>query len=192
MNRFFLLLSLLLFFVVPGCSSVNVDYDYDPVADFAAIHTYGWGQASSVDDELARNPLLKKRIIASIDNYLQNRGFKKVESGQADVLVVIQAMVKEKMRVTDWGGPRGYYRDPWYNPWWGAGAYGSRVDISYYQEGTLVIDIVDNSKKELIWRGLGRGIVSSHRDKKKQQAAVDTYVQEILNNFPPGYEKKSK
>jgi hypothetical protein len=192
MNRFFLLSVLLLTFALTGCSSVNVDYDYDQAADFAAIHTYSWGQASSADDELAGNPLLRNRIIASIDNYLQNRGFKKVAADQADVLVVIQAMVKEKMRVTDWGGPRGYYRNPWYNPWWGAGAYGSRVDISYYQEGTLVIDIVDNSKKELIWRGLGTGVVTSHKDKKKQQAAVDTYVQEILDNFPPGYKEKSK
>ncbi len=192
MNRVFFLLPLFVTFIVVGCSSVNVDYDYDPAVDFAVIHTYSWGQASSADDELARNPLLKNRIIASVDNYLQNRGFSKVEPDQADILVVIQATVKEKMRVTDWGGPRGYYRDPWYNPWWGAGAYGGRVDVSYYQEGTLVIDIVDNSKKELIWRGLGRGIVGSHSDKEKKQAAIDTYVQEILNNFPPGYAKKAK
>jgi len=192
MNRFFVLLPLLLMFFVCGCSPVSVNYDYDPAVDFIAIHTYNWGQAKSVDDEFARNPLLKKRIIASIDGYLQTRGFDKVEPGRADVLVVIQAVVKEKMRVTDWGGPRGYYRDPWYDPWWGGSAYGGRVDVSYYHEGTLVIDIVDNLKKELIWRGLGSGIVQPHKDQEKQQAAIDKYVQEILDHFPPGYEKKSK
>jgi len=191
MNRFFVLLALLLVFFISACSSVNVKYDYDPAIDFTAIHTYNWGQANSADDELSRNSLLKKRITASIDGYLQARGFSKVEPARADVLIVIQAVVKEKMRVTDWGGPRGYYRDPWYDPWWGGSAYGGRVDVSYYNEGTLVIDIVDSRKKELIWRGLGSGIVQSYNDQDRQQAAIDKYVQEILDHFPPGYEKKS-
>ncbi len=190
MNRFFLLLPLLLSFFVSGCSTVSVNYDYDPAADFSVIQTYSLGQSNGADDELANNPLLKKRIAASIDGYLQSRGFRKVEPARADVLVVIQVLVKEKIRVTDWGGSRGYYRNPWYDPWWGGGFYDCRVDVSYYQEGTLMIDIVDNLKKELIWRGLGTSIVQHHTDQEKQQAAVDKYVQKILDHFPPGKEKK--
>ncbi len=192
MHRIFFFFPLLLAFFVSGCSSVSVNYDYDPAADFSAIKTYSWGQANSGNDELTRNPLLKKRIEASVDRYMQSRGFSKVEPARADVLIVMQAMVKEKMQVTDWGGPRGYYRDPWYDPWWGGGAYGGRVDVSYYNEGTLVIDIVDSRKKELIWRGLGTGVVQSPKDQEKQQAAIDKYVKEILDHFPPGYEKQAK
>ena len=62
MHRFFFCLSLLLLFILSGCSSVTVNYDYDPGADFSTIHTYGWGKSASVDDELTANPLLKKRI----------------------------------------------------------------------------------------------------------------------------------
>ena len=189
MNTVFFFFPLLLTFILGGCSTVTVNYDYDQAADFSTIHTYSWGQANSNDDELTKNPLLKKRIAASVDSYLQGKGFRKVERGQADVLIVIEAVVKEKMRVTDWGGSRGYYRNPWYDPWWGGSAYGGRVDVSYYQEGTLVIDIVDNLKKELIWRGLGTGIVQQHKNQEKLQAAVDKYVQNILNHFPPGNEK---
>jgi len=191
MNFLFLLLPLLLTFILGGCSTVSVKYDYDQAADFSMIHTYSWGQANSDDDELTKNPLLKKRFTASIDGYLQSKDFRKVEPDKADILVVIEAVVKEKMRLIDWGGPRGYYRHPWYDPWWGGSAYGGRVDVSYYQEGTVVIDIVDNLKKELIWRGLGTGIVQHYTDREKQQAAVDEYVQKILDHFPPGTEKKS-
>lgn len=192
MNRFSLLTLLLLVYFLSGCSTVSVNYDYDNKSDFSAIHTYNWGESNGADDELAKNQILKNRIVASVDSYLQSRGYRKVDPAQADVLVVIGAGVKEKMRVTNWGGPGGYYRDPWYDPWWGGSAYGGRVDVSYYQEGTLVIDIVDNAKKELIWRGLGTGIVSRQSDQEKQRAAIDEYVQEILNRFPPGNEKKSK
>lgn len=187
-----LLVVLLFITVLTGCSAVSVNYDYDSKVDFSAIHTYNWGESNEADDELTKNQLLKNRIVSSIDNYLQSRGYRKVDPAQADVLVVIGAGVKEKMRVTNWGGPGGYYRDPWYDPWWGRSAYGGRVDVSYYQEGTLVIDIVDNAKKELIWRGLGTGIVQPQSDQEKRQAVIDEYVQEILNHFPPGNEKKSK
>jgi hypothetical protein len=192
MYHIFFYFPLLFAFLISGCSPVTVNYDYDPAVDFSTVKTYSWGQPNTTDDELARNPLLQKRIAASVDRYLQARGFSLVDPGQADVLIVMQAMIKEKMQVTDWGGPRGYYRDPWYDPWWGGSAYGGRVDVSYYNEGTLVIDIVDSRKKELIWRGLGSSIVQSYKDPEKQQAAIDKYVQEILDHFPPGYEKKSK
>jgi hypothetical protein len=175
-----------------GCSSINVHSDYDPAADFTDIHTYAWGSAGDSGDALSRDPLLKKRIQAAIDRYLRSRGYTLVDPEQADVLIVIQAVIKEKMQVTDWGGPGGFYRNPWYDPWWGVGAYGGRVDVSYYHEGTLIIDIVDNAKKELIWRGLGTGIVQRYSDREKQRKAVDEYVTAILDRFPPGHEKEQK
>jgi len=59
-------------------------------------------------------------------------------------------------------------------------------------EGTLVIDIVDKAKKELIWRGLGTGVVQNYSDHEKLQASIDEYVRKILNNFPPGHEHSKK
>ena len=192
MNRFSFLIPLLFIFLLSGCSAISVNYDYDNSVDFSTIHTYGWGQLNGPDDALAKEPLLKKRIIATIDRYLESRGYRKVDPAQADVLIVIQAGVEEKMRVTDRGVPRDYYHVPWYDPWWGRGAYGSRVDITYYKEGTLVVDIVDNAKKELIWRGLGTGIVHRYTDQEKLQTTVDEYVQDIPNHFPAGNEKIKK
>ncbi len=187
LRRFCPCLFLILFLTLYGCSSIQVSTDFDPEADFSAIHTYSWKTANVSGDALANNPLLYKRIVKSIDGYLQRRGYQKVDPGSADILVAIHAATKEKMRVTDWGGPRGYYRDPWYDPWWGGGAYGGRVDVSYYTEGTLVIDIVDRRRQELIWRGLGTSIVHKYSDPEKMEKAVNEYVGEILDRFPPGY-----
>jgi len=172
---------------VSGCSSINVNYDYDNTIDFATIRTYGWGHPNGPDDFLANEPLLKKRIIRSVDSYLETRGYRKVDSSGADVLVVIQAGVKEKMQITNWGGSGGYYRDPW-----GRSSYVGRTDVNYYTEGTLVVDIVDNTRKELIWRGMGTGVLREYSDREKLQASIDEYVLEILNNFPPGHENVKK
>jgi len=188
--RTFLCISFVLLFSLYGCSSVQVNSDFDPKADFSSINSYNWKKVNVKDDALANNPLLYKRFVSAIDEYMQARGYKKTDPESADVLLAIHAGMKEKMRVTDWGGSRGYYRDPWYDPWWGGGAYGGRIDVSYYTEGTLVIDVIDRKKHELIWRGLGTGIVHEYASQEKMAKTINEYVREILNQFPPGYKAK--
>ena len=193
------LLSLFFIALLTGCSTVSVNYDYDNTVNFATIHTYTWGEIPGVDDTLTRDPLLRKRFIASIDNYLQLQGYQKADPALADVLIVIQAGVDEKMRIIDWGYPGGYYGYPhgWYlggygthSAYGGFGyAYGSRIDVSYYEEGTLVVDIVDNAKKQLVWRGVGTGIIQRYASHAELQEVVDEYVQKIFHHFPPGNEK---
>lgn len=181
---------LILVYLVGGCASVRVNSDYDPTADFSAIHTYSWRKVNVPGDALETNPLLYKRIETVVDKYLLDRGYQKTDQDSADILVTIHAGVKEKMRVTDWGGPRGYYRYPWYDPWWGSGIYGGRIDVSYYTEGTLIIDIIDRKRKELIWRGVGTGIVHQYSGEEKTMATINEYVGEILDRFPPGNKKQ--
>ncbi len=54
-----------------GCATVAVNYDYDVETNFAKFKTYKWYQGKAVpDDALAKNPLLTKRIRASVDNNL--------------------------------------------------------------------------------------------------------------------------
>ena len=75
----------------------------------------------------------------------------------------------------------------WYNPWWGP--YGGHNDVSYYKEGTLVIDIVNAKKMKLIWRGLGATTVKDYKDSKKMEADIDKAVNKIMASFPPGVAK---
>ena len=41
--------------------------------------------------------------------------------------------------------------------------------MSYYTEGTLVIDLVDMAEKELVWRGIATGTVQENPDLQKSQ-----------------------
>ncbi len=63
MNRFSLLIPLLLVYFLSGCSTVTVNSDYDSKADFSAIHTYNWGESNGADDELSKNQLLKNHLV---------------------------------------------------------------------------------------------------------------------------------
>ena len=161
-----------------GCASVSVKTDYDRSVDFRKFKTYNWDKDHVVPgDALARDPLMRKRIQKAVDQALQAKGFEMRSSGSADFTMVIHAGVKERMRITNWGNYG------WYDPWWGP--YGGQVDVSYYTQGTLVIDVVDSRTRELAWRGLGEGIVREYSDPEKMEADIRNTVTEILKSFPP-------
>lgn len=164
-------------FLTAACSSIAVNYDFDEMTDFASYRTYQWKSVEVPGDALANHPLVKKRVVAAVDRELEARGYVLAESGAVDFFVVTHAGVKEKMRIHDWG------RYGWYDPWWGP--YGGRVDVSYYEEGTLVVDIVDAGRKELVWRGTGTSVVKRYKDMTKMDKDIDETVARILSNFPP-------
>jgi hypothetical protein len=152
--------------LILGCSSVTVKTDYDREYDFSEFKTYRWASAQEInpDDELARNPLVQKRVMEAVDRTLAAKGMQKVESEDVDVVVLAHAGSKEKMQVTQTGG--GYYRG-WYDPWWGS--YGGQTHVSYYEEATLVVDIVSWESKELAWRGMATGTVKEHKDAERNR-----------------------
>ncbi len=175
--------------LLAGCSSLQVSTDYDPGVDFSQYKTFGWpGGERPPDDALARNPLVAKRIEASIARALEAKGFTMLEDGMPDIVIITHAGVQEKMQVTNYstgyyggyGGYGGYgMRDPW-----GYGG-GTRTDVSYYDEATRVIDFIDTETKELAWRGMGTKILGNTSDPEKVQANVDKVVDKMLAGFPP-------
>jgi hypothetical protein len=174
--------------LILGCSSVTVKTDYDREYDFSEFKTYRWASAQEInpDDELARNPLVQKRVMEAVDRTLAAKGMQKVESEDVDVVVLAHAGSKEKMQVTQTGG--GYYRG-WYDPWWGS--YGGQTHVSYYEEATLVVDIVSWESKELAWRGMATGTVKEHKDAESMQKRIDSVVERIFASYPPGATKSN-
>jgi len=186
MKSISIIISSFLLFVFVGCSSLKVTTDFDPSQDFSKYKTYRWATSKEVNqnDELTKNPLIKKRVMKAIDKALQTKGFTKTEN-DPDFVVMIMAGTKEKMQVTNTGGGYGYGRyGGWYDPWWGP--YGGSTHVSYYEEGSLVIDIVDWNQKELSWRGIGTGVVKEYSSQKEHQEALNEICAKILADFPPG------
>ncbi len=174
----------LLYFLLAGCSSVRVMSDFDPDFDFSRVRTYGWEQVRHRDDALARHPLLYKRIVRMVDGYLGQHGLRRVDTGQADILLSIHGASREKTRVTTRPVPAtGYYgRYYRYHPY---PAYEHRVDVSTYTEGTLIIDGYDGSSGAMVWQGVGTGILGQYRDQDREDKMIFEYVSKILEQFPP-------
>jgi len=173
--------TVLLAFFLFSCSSVKVITDFDPEYDFSTFKTYRWADANEInpDDELAKAPLVYRRVQAAVDRELADKGFKLVDSEKCDFVVIAHAGVKEKTRIHHTGG----FYGGWYDPFWGA--YGGTTHVSHYEEGTLVLDIVYWETKELAWRGMGTSVLRNMDEPEKVTKNVNNWVKEILKDFPP-------
>jgi Domain of unknown function (DUF4136) len=169
-----------------SCSSVNYSTDFDPTQDFSKYKTYRFTNSTEADpnDYLTQHPLIKKRVIEAITKSLDAKGFQLITEGDPDFVVNTLAGTQEKMQVTNTGG---YGYGGWYGGYPGYGGYGGSTYVSYYQEGTLVIDIIDWKEKELSFRGTASGTLSkTEKSPEESQADINEVVTNILAKFPPG------
>ncbi len=168
-----------------GCSSMTVISDWDHATDFSKFKTFKFYNGEPIPgDELVKHPLILKRVQQTVGRILESKGFVRTDSDKPDMLVFVHAGIKEKLSVTDWGGYG------WYDPWWGPTGGYRRMDVHQYEEGTLIIDIVDVKRKELVWRGMATDVVKGYTDPQKVQRNLDSIVERILKEFPPKMAKK--
>lgn len=176
---------------VAGCSTMEIRYDYDPKANFAGLKTYAWlekPQKPTGDPRIDGNTILENRIHEAVDSVLAARGFTKVTSN-ADFLVAYHVSLDRRRSVQTLNRYYGY------GPGWGYGygaAYwpgywaGARETYVYeYEEGTLILDIVNPESKELMWRGSAQDEVSFTSTPEKNQAQLNEAAQKMLEKFPP-------
>jgi len=185
MKLFLSISTVVLLLLMMSCSSITIKHDFDPEYDFGAFKTYRWAAGKEINpqDELQKLPLVAKRVMVAVDKVLAKKGLIKVDGDKFDVVVMAHAGSKEKMQVHQTGG--GYYGGygGWYDPWWGP--HGGTTSVSYYEEATLVIDIVAWETKELAWRGLATGTVRENQDGDEQQKRLDGIAEKIFADYPP-------
>ncbi|AXT52750.1 DUF4136 domain-containing protein [Aquimarina sp. BL5] len=172
--KFYSLLSLILIITLSSCSSVRVASDYDKQANFNTYKSYAFFKPGI--DKAEISDLDKKRILRAIEADMAAKGFTKSE--KPDLLVSIFTKTKENINIyqNNFGFGYGWGWNPWF---WGAG----QNTVSRTTEGTLYIDLIDASKKELIWQGMGTAALTKKVDKKQQN--MNKIVTEILEKYPP-------
>lgn len=163
-----------------GCSSMSVNHDWDRDANFGGYQTYSWAPQPAAAPQNAqqaqsRNDLLDKRIRRAIDDQMVAKGFSENPQG-SDVHVVYHVGTQDKINVTDWGYRYSY-------DYWGWG--GRDIDVYQYTEGTLVIDLIDATTKELVWRGSATKSIESNPTPEKLENNINKAVQAIFQNYPP-------
>lgn len=172
----FLAYAILILSLTTGCSSMKVITDWDESVDFSTFETFKFRPS---DTSLAESqPLVDQRIVAAIKQEMTGAGFTEVESG-ADLFVTYYASSTHSVvfNTTHMGYGMSRRR-------WGTGISQSTTTARTFEEGTLVIDVWDNSTDELLWRAVIEHSVSSNPDKNTER--INQGISKAFENFPPG------
>lgn len=60
------------------------------------------------------------------------------------------------------------------------------TQVDEYEQGTLVIDIIDTGRDALVWRGVGQARLRSQTTPEQSTERVPQPVSQIPRRFPPG------
>jgi hypothetical protein len=170
--------------VLSACSSTPNTYSNTaPGTDFSTVKTYGFLEELATDK--AKYQSLETNFLkVAVAQQLDKRGLV-YDPANPDVLMNFYIHSQEKVRTrqtpTMSGGYYGY-RGGYYDSFgYGGMAYETRVE--QYTEGTLTIDMIDASKRKLIWEGTVSGRITK-KDVKDLEGLVDTSVADIFEKFP--------
>ena len=108
------------------------------------------------------------------------KGLSKSET--PDLLIGFTTKAKDKIYVTNynnfsWGWGWGWGFNPWF---WGSPGFNT---VSTKTEGTLYVNIIDATTKQLVWQGKGRGGIDENT--KNRDERISLFVKEIVENYPP-------
>jgi hypothetical protein len=167
-----------------GCSSVKVRTEYDPKASFKDYKTYGWLAAAPGPEQAGpiRNPEIRGQVVAIVDRELKKKGLTLVPlEAKPDLVVTVIGWANSRVEVSSYGYAYG-----------GAyvyGAYGPGVavpvaQVHEYAEGTLILDLIDEKTRNLVWRGTANDTLSSP-DPAIIKAAAEEATKKLMEMYPP-------
>lgn len=173
--RRFALIGLTALVVAPtlACSSMTVRADYDSQHDFSTYESFAIFERQGKEKRQPHmSPIVDRRIGAAMAAELEAKGFESTSPRDADFLVTFYTAVRRRVVI---------HHSGWYG-WRRWGWHGGTRWVDSYPEGSLVIDIVDQRDRQLVWRGVGEGAFTKSNPSDEK---VAKRVAKILSSFPP-------
>ena len=160
-----------------GCSTLSISTDFDKAADFSSYKTFTWKDTGELKDSL-----WTKRIEGVFCDTLAAKGLKRVDSG-GDLWVAAHPRLSKETQINTYNTGWGYGYG-----WYGYGGMGmATTTVTEIPVGTLMIDLVDAKKKELVWRGVASDTLNTDpsrtaedREKKLREVAA-----KMFEGYPP-------
>ena len=170
---------LLVVVALAGCATLTVSSHIERDVDFSQYVTYDWGPPDNLpvgDPRLDNNEFFRDYLEGAVEKRLTAKGFERAANGEADLLIHYHASVSQKVDVQEADRPYGY-------------CYDDNCDarVVEFEQGTLVVDVVDRRTKKLVWRGWAQdtmtGVIDNQDRLEKQ---VDEGVMKMMQLLPRG------
>lgn len=159
----------------------KVHVEFDKNVSFAKFETYSW-----IASKHPADGVWAERVVEEIDRQLMLKGLRQVDSSASpDLEVVYNAGLEERTVVQ--GYDYGYvyaeylYRQV-YGPLWfwprGPGIWASEVE----KKGSLVVDLIDTSNRDMVWRGIAKDTLSDKSQKNERK--LIKAIRKIFKKYP--------
>jgi hypothetical protein len=167
-----------------ACAGRQASTDYSPSTRFSQFRTF----ALVMPPDTAAEELLDQRVRSAVQTQLDAKGLALADRETADLYVGYGVVDKTHSTIYDsnngwgWGGGRWGWR---YHRWGLAWpAYGQQIQT--YNDGTVVVNLVDAKTKQVVWKGEVDDVlnlpVRNPLDATKQ---IDAAVGKMFAKYPP-------
>lgn len=162
-----------------ACATMNVSSHVERGVNFNEFATFEWGPPDNLpvgDPRLDNNPFFNDYLQGAVEKQMAAKGFTRAAAGRpADVLVHYHASVNQRLDVYRADNEAGY-------------CYGDcQPQVVDFEQGTLVIDIVEAKTKKVIWRGWAQDTMTGVIDNQARlQKQVDEGVTKMFLLLPRG------
>lgn len=170
--------ALLMCVYAAACAPIQVSSHVDRARDFTRYRTYDWGPADALpagDRRFERDTFFQDHIQGAIERNMAGRGFERAALGEMpDVRVHFHAVVDRRLNVNQLDSRAGY-----------CVGGDCQAGLADYEEGTLVIDVIDVLTNRLVWRGWARDSVDGVLENKDRLVAkIEEAVRLMLEQLP--------
>ncbi|MFI3246668.1 MAG: DUF4136 domain-containing protein [Ferrimonas sp.] len=170
---------------VSGCANIRTNIDYNTSINFSQFNSWAWLQPAQMAaaEAYRHDGLYDARIRAAIENELPARGLFKTTENNAGLLVNYLTSVQNKVDINTFYNNFGYY--PYYRPDPWRPVFAPDIQVQQYQEGTLIIDLIDAQTSQLVWRGTATSIIDPDQTPAERTKSINKAVKAILAQYPP-------
>lgn len=177
------------FGAVAGCATApSVSVRQDSATDFSGFRTFGFLEPLGTDRQ-GYQTIVSQTLRQAATREMLARGFR-YDAQAPQLLINFGADLNDRMRVNTATRPAsaGMHRSPFnhrggfYSPW---PMYTQTTTVTQYQEGAIRIDVVDASRRQLIWESVVSARVTN-RTREDVPAALDEAVTLAFARFPAG------
>jgi hypothetical protein len=151
-----------------ACAPVTVTLFTESSVDLARYRTYGWGEVEGGvpgDPRLDNNPFFHDYLRGAIDRHLRTRGYEQTAM-VPDLRVHYHASATQRISISGTEPAKLTCRD---------------CGVQVYDEGTVLIDLVDARSGALVWRGSTQtDIAGSVGDQTRMESTLERVVARIL------------
>jgi hypothetical protein len=185
-GRFFSAILVVPLVLLAACGTVHVETAADPAADFHKFHTFQFkaprrqfqsGELSGVNQQRVRDGIRKE---------LERRGLSLAD--QPDLFVSfylrVQAKTFDLENPTAGGDSVSGTMADYFGFAYRSGQSLNQQGSIRYQEGSLVVDMVEPGTTNLAWRGIATGVLYTNRTDEQVERRIQEAVHSIFGRFP--------